>query len=138
MLKNVKLFATIAIFVFTMMTAILPVVAAEADPAADPFGLNAVGTASSLGDGDLRATIGNLIRVALTFLGVVALIIVLIGGFKYMTSGGSDEKTHDARKYIISGIIGLAIVLMAYAITSFVFSSLLEATDSTPALETGD
>jgi len=127
--KNVKLLATIALFVLTLVSAVLPALAA-AD--ADPFGTKIVGDATGLGTGDLRATIGNLIKVSLTFLGVVALVIVLIGGFKYMTSGGSDEKTHDARKYIISGIIGLAIVLLAYAITSFVFTNLIAATSTAP------
>jgi len=55
-------------------------------------------------------------------------IIVLIGGFKYMLSGGSEEKTAEARKLIISGIIGLAIILSAWAITTFVLSRLIEAT----------
>jgi hypothetical protein len=59
---------------------------------------------------------------------IIAVVIVLIGGFKYMTSGGSEEKTTEARKLIVSGIIGLAIILSAWAITSFVVSRLVGAT----------
>jgi Zn-dependent protease with chaperone function len=70
----------------------------------------------------------NIINVALSFLGIIAVVIVLIGGFKYMTSGGSEEKTTEARKLIVSGIIGLAIILSAWAITSFVVSRLVGAT----------
>ena len=79
---------------------------------------------------DFKTTIGRLIKVALGFLGIVAIIIVLIGGFKYMTAGGSDEKVGDAKKWIISGIIGLAIILSAYTLTSFVITQLLTASSA--------
>lgn len=85
------------------------------------------GDATGLGQGDLTATIGQLIRVALGFLGVVAVVIILLGGFKWMTAGGSDEKVGEAKKLIIAGIIGLAIILSAYAIASFVISSIVGA-----------
>jgi hypothetical protein len=66
--------------------------------------------------------------VALSFLGVVAIVIVLIGGFKYMTAGGKDDKLKEAKGWIISGIIGIAIILSAYAITTFVIEKLIGAT----------
>jgi len=99
----------------------------------DPFGVGAVdesGLALSGGqDTDLRQTIGRLINVVLGFLGIIAVIIVLIGGFKYMLSGGSEDKTAEARKMIVAGVIGLAIILSAWAITTFVISRLVAATD---------
>lgn len=84
--------------------------------------------ASGLGQGDLNDTIGALIRAALGFLGVIAVLIVLFGGFKWMTAGGNEEKTTEAKKLIIAGIIGLAIILSAYAIASFVIKNLITAT----------
>ncbi len=86
------------------------------------------GDATGLGQGNLTDTIGQLIRVALGFLGVVAVVIILLGGFKWMTAGGNDEKVGEAKKLIIAGIIGLAIILSAYAIASFVISSIVGAT----------
>ena len=83
---------------------------------------------SGLGEADLEQTIARLIRVVLGFLGIIAVIIVLMGGFKWMTAGGNDEKVQDAKKMLIAGVIGLAIILSAYAITTFVVSSILEAT----------
>jgi hypothetical protein len=97
----------------------------------DPFGMEAAGSDLVLSGGedtDLRTTIGNLINVVLGFLGIIAVIVVLIGGFKYMLSGGSEEKTTAARQMIVSGIIGLAIILSAWAITTFVISQLMAAT----------
>jgi hypothetical protein len=131
-ISKVKNVARIGFAILVMAMALSPLLSATLVSAADsdPFGVDIVGGATALGgkDTDLRETIGNIIKVALSFLGVIAIVIVLIGGFKYMTSGGDDTKTAAARNYIISGIIGLAIVLSAYAITSFVMDRLLEAT----------
>lgn len=99
---------------------------------ANDLGVGAIQKSIKLGSGDVRQTAARLINVALGFLGIIAVVIVLIGGFKYMVAGGSDEKTADARKLIISGIIGLAIILSAWAITGFVLSRLISATAETP------
>lgn len=81
-----------------------------------------------LGQGDLRETIGKVIQVALSFLGIVAVCIVLWGGMRWMTAGGSEEKVKEAQKIMIAGMIGLAIILSAWAITSFVVTQLVSAT----------
>ncbi|MFH1522458.1 MAG: hypothetical protein ABIE43_01405 [Patescibacteria group bacterium] len=77
---------------------------------------------------DPREIAGMIINVALGFLGIIALALVLIGGFKWMMAGGSDEKVTEARKLIISGIIGLLIVVSSYAIASFVLGVLVDVT----------
>lgn len=77
---------------------------------------------------DLRITIAKIIRTAMSLLGIIAVLIILYGGFKWMTSGGSDEAVGDAKKIITAGIIGLIIILTAYAIASFVINSLVTAT----------
>lgn len=97
----------------------------------DLFGGDAGDTFAStagLGDADLIDTIASIIRLALGFLGVIAVVIILLGGFKWMTAGGNDDKVKDAKKLIFSGIIGLVIVLCAYAIASFVINSIINAT----------
>lgn len=86
------------------------------------------GEETGLGQADLKTAIAQLINVALGFLGIVAVIMILLGGFKWMTAGGNDKNVEEARKLIIAGIIGLAIILSAYAIASFVISSVLTAT----------
>lgn len=83
---------------------------------------------AGLGDKDLVDTIAAIIRVALGFLGVIAVVIILLGGFKWMTSGGNDTKVGDAKKLIYAGIIGLVIVLSAYAIASFVITKIAGVT----------
>lgn len=77
---------------------------------------------------DLRITIARIIRTAMSLLGIIAVLIVLYGGFKWMTAAGSDEAVGEAKKIITAGIIGLIIILTAYAIASFVINSLVAAT----------
>lgn len=86
------------------------------------------GEATGLGTGELEDVAGQIIRAALGFLGIVAVVIILIGGFKWMIAGGNEDKVQEARKLIIAGIIGLAIILSAYAIANFVIEQLVEAT----------
>lgn len=83
---------------------------------------------TGLGQADLQTSIGQLINIALGFLGIVAVVVILFGGFKWMTAGGNDERVGEAKKLIIAGVIGLAIILSAVAISRFVIASLLKAT----------
>lgn len=97
----------------------------------DPLKLNlGVKYASStgLGNRDVRTTISDIIKVALGLLGIVALVIILIAGFKWMTASGNEEKVGEAKKMMLQGVIGLAIVFAAYAIAQFVLTQLYQAT----------
>lgn len=105
-----------------------PVFAQSKKLTANDLGVNTLDDSLALGGGDVRTTIANIINVSLGFLGIIATVIILVGGFKYMISGGSEEKTNEAKQLIISGIIGLAIILSAWAITRFVISRLITAT----------
>ncbi len=127
---NMKKFVGFAATAALAAATILPTASLAVAPAAgsDPFGLDVVGGSVGLGGGDVRETAGRIINVALGFLGIIAVVIVLIGGFKYMVSGGNEEKTSEAKNMIVAGIIGLAIILSAWAITTFVIGSLLTAT----------
>lgn len=86
------------------------------------------GADTGLGNTDVRTTIARIIRVAMSLLGIVAVVIVLIGGFKWMTAGGNDDQVGEAKKWIFSGVIGLVIILSAYALASFVINQLVTAT----------
>ena len=72
----------------------------------------------------LPEIIGGVIKIIISLLGIVAAIIIIIGGFQWMTSGGSEEKIKKAKGLMINGIIGLVLVVFAYAIATFVISSL--------------
>ncbi len=69
-------------------------------------------------------TIGYGIRVVLSLLATIFLVLVVIAGVKWMTAGGNQEIVSKAGKSLKESIIGLIIVLSAYAITWFIFSQL--------------
>ena len=94
----------------------------------DVFGVNPIKNNTKLGTGDVRVTISSIINVALGLLGTVAVVIILAAGFQWMTAGGNDEKVAGAKKLMISGVIGLAIIMSAFAISKFVINELGVAT----------
>jgi len=109
----------------TVAMAALPFVA-QAQTGLGNFGLEYV-TSIGLGTQDVRVTIANIIRIFMGLLGLVAVVIILLGGFKWMTAGGAEEKVTEAKGLITSGVIGLAIIVSAFAIATFVINSLISA-----------
>jgi len=71
---------------------------------------------------DLGDIAVNIINWVLGFLALIAIIIVLLGGFQWMTSGGNPEKVGSAKKTLIAGLVGLAIIFLSWAIVMFVFT----------------
>ena len=73
------------------------------------------------GDAGVFKQITNTI---LYIVGVVAVIMLIIGGVKYLISGGDSKKVTDAKNTVLYAIIGLVIALLSFAIVNFVISSL--------------
>jgi hypothetical protein len=94
-------------------------------------GIDRIKTAGiGLGEEDPRDVATNLINTAMLFLGLIAVGIVLIGGFKWMTAGGNEDKVSEAKKLMGAGIVGLLIILAAWGVTIYLFGALGGATGS--------
>ncbi|HEX4774054.1 MAG TPA: pilin [Candidatus Saccharimonadales bacterium] len=63
-------------------------------------------------------------------IGIIAVIMLIYGGFRYITSGGSSEKVGNAKNTLIYAIIGLVIVALAQIIVHFVLSQTNSAISS--------
>jgi len=83
---------------------------------------------AGLGQANLVRTIANIIRIFLGFTGVVLVMVILYGGFMWMTAGGNDDRVKKAKQTITNGVIGLVIALSSFAIAQFVISQLVGAT----------
>jgi hypothetical protein len=83
-----------------------------------------IGTANpGLGEADVKDIVKNIITVILGFLGLVSVVIILIGGFMWMTAGGNEERLQRA-EMDYNGVVGLIIILAAYAIASWVITTI--------------
>ncbi|MFA6410328.1 MAG: hypothetical protein WCW26_02015 [Candidatus Buchananbacteria bacterium] len=116
-MKKIAIFTTlVAIFALTVMPAL-----------ALDVGLG-YGTLTGLGTKDIREGIMAIIRLLLSFLGIIAIVIILYGGFIWLTSAGSEEKIGSAKKIISAGVVGLVIIFVSYALATFVVTQIMSAT----------
>ena len=91
-------------------------------------GLNIVTNTIQLGSQDPRTIIARVINTSMMFLGIIAVVIILIGGFKWMTSGGSEDKVGEAKKLMGAGVVGLVIVLASWGVAQFIVRQLSNST----------
>lgn len=94
------------------------------------FGIDPVhnGLGDGLAEGDPREIIGRIINFALGFLGVIAVGLILYGGFKWMTAAGNEDKVSEAKQLLGAGVIGLIIILAAWAVATFIITQIYGAT----------
>lgn len=67
---------------------------------------------------------GKIVKIFLGVIGITMVILMVFGGYLWMTAGGNEEKITKAKKIIGNAIIGLIIVIMAYGISYFVIQQL--------------
>lgn len=72
----------------------------------------------------------GIINALLGLLGLFFVILMIYAGFIYMTAQGDDKKVEKAKAIIKNAVIGVAIILLSYAITRIVFTSILNVVDS--------
>lgn len=78
-------------------------------------------------DSSLMPTIKTIIDVIIGVLGIVAVIVIVLGGVQYTLSTGDPGRIKKAKDTILYGIIGLVVAILAYAIVNFVLSSFFKS-----------
>lgn len=73
-----------------------------------------------LPEDDLSLIVGKIIGAGLALLGVIFFIIIVYAGISWMMAMGKEEKINEAKDMIVAAILGLIVVLAAYAITIFI------------------
>lgn len=89
-----------------------------------PFGATGSESVTSARIGPI---IGNITKVALTFVGTITFLVFLYGGFLWLTAAGNDEQVKQAKKYLTNGAIGTVIIILAYSITFFITDVVYQA-----------
>jgi glucose uptake protein GlcU len=65
---------------------------------------------------DLSGLFGRVVGFALGFAGIVLFLLLIVGGFKYITSGGDPKAVEGAKKTLTYAIGGLIVILLSYLI----------------------
>jgi hypothetical protein len=82
--------------------------------------LDAAAKKAGTTEGDVSSIVGIVINAMLTLVGLFFLILMVYAGYLWMTARGEADQVEKAKKIIVGALIGLVIVLSAYAITVFV------------------
>ncbi|MEK7994955.1 MAG: hypothetical protein AAB403_14210 [Planctomycetota bacterium] len=126
--------ATAAVFLLVTLPAF---VNAAADATATiTGGLTATNAEAGLPGGGngaltLPVLVGRLIQALLGVIGIIFLVYIVYAGFLYMTDGGEGGKVKKAKAMIAHSIIGIVIIIAAYALTAFVITTLGKAVSAT-------
>ena len=87
-----------------------------------------IGSSLDLGDKDPESIVVSVINWVLGILALIAVILVIVGGFQWMTAGGNEERVGKAKKLLIAAVIGLVIILAAWGISIYAINILGGAT----------
>lgn len=81
--------------------------------------------AGTTGQQCLQLIVGNVIKGALGVTGSIALLMIVWGGFLWLTSMGNSERVEKGKSTLIWATLGLVLIFGAYAITSFVIEKIV-------------
>lgn len=86
---------------------------------------NAINSIAPSGtNSNLNAFITNIINVLIAVIGVAAVLMLIIGGFRYVFSQGNEKAVSGAKDTILYAIIGIVVAILAFAIVNFVIGGL--------------
>ena len=128
-MRRQKQVIALGISLLLSATMVLPALGQGYDPTTSDYGLRDIEDVKIGKSTDLKGTIANIINIALGFLGIIAVIFILYGGFMWMTAAGNEDQVGKARQMITQAVVGLAVVFAAYIISNFVIGQLKEATN---------
>jgi hypothetical protein len=114
-----------AIFVFFVLPIFsLPVFAQTETPATPPGNYGLTESKGALIDRTPQQITGTVVGAVLSLLGVIFFLLVIYGGLRWMLAQGNEQEVEKAKQILIAAVIGLVIVLSAYAITTFIGTQL--------------
>ena len=76
---------------------------------------------------EIPTIIGTVVGAGLAFVGVLFFILMIYGGLLWMTAQGNEQQVTKAKDLIIAAVVGLVIVLSAYAITAYIGGEITSA-----------
>jgi len=132
--KTIKKLASLAVSISTISLLALPIITNAQQGVLPPqnsrYGLDDIEAVGLGQQTNVKSLTANLINIALGFLGIIAVIIIIYAGFKWMTAAGNEEQVKSARATLVQAIIGLTIIFLAWIIVGFAIEQLSITTGS--------
>jgi len=119
--KIKQLIAVFAILLGFGTVGLVPVSASAVNPVTQIQ--DGVTAAGSTGKENLGKSIKKVVNVLLFVLGIIAVIVIVIAGIRYATSGGDSAQITGAKNTILYAVVGLVVAILAYAIVNFVLGA---------------
>lgn len=95
-------------------------------------GLNRANEVAGLASKSATAVTANIVNVTLSMIGILFLVMLVFAGGLYLTAAGDTKRVERAKKLVAAAVIGLVLVVSAFAISTFVFSQLDSALNGGP------
>ncbi|NCS82989.1 hypothetical protein GW746_01050, partial [Candidatus Saccharibacteria bacterium] len=73
-------------------------------------------------DDDIGGVIGIIVNTLLYILGAVSVLMIIIAGIRFATSGSDASSVQSAKNTILYAVVGLVVAFLAYAIVNWVFN----------------
>ncbi|MDD3896524.1 MAG: hypothetical protein PHU04_01590 [Candidatus Peribacteraceae bacterium] len=86
----------------------------------DDEGLGDAGGIETGGSGDLRGSIWSIVESVLSYMGIAAVLVIVIAGIYLIVGSGSDDARSKAIKIVLYTIIGILVILLASAFVHFI------------------
>lgn len=107
-------------FVPVLATPLLARAAVTSNTALNEWSFRSVFTISNL-----PSAVRSVINIMLIAAAMIAVIYLIIGGYRYVTAGGNADAAAEARTTILNALIGLVIIFSAFAVVNFVVTKFL-------------
>ena len=78
----------------------------------------------------LNSHLLNIINVAISIVGIIAVVVIVMGGQRYVTSAGDPGKTKSAKDMILYAVVALVVAGLAFAIVNFVSNAIKSDTNT--------
>ncbi len=123
MFKTIVL-TLVAGFMLLALVAV-PTVSAETaeESACKGAGGTYAGGKCSTGGKTLEAGFKDIANTLIFIIGAISVIVIIIGGFRYVVSAGNDQAVAGAKNMVLFAVVGLVVAIMAYAIINFVIGA---------------
>lgn len=123
MVHKLLISSFVALFLMATLVYVSPVVGAEMTLESGVAAAEGTGVPQTLvGNGGL---VSQIINILLFAIGIISVIMIIIGGLRYVISGGNSTAVTAAKNTILYAIVGLVVAIFAFAIINWVLDSIL-------------